>query len=97
MLCSVGDTGVVQRVHGWIGRKDRHSVSLDAVVHRAEGKTTPVKLTNLTDEGCRIETEDHLRIGERFEIAIPGVGKLRAQVRWALHDSAGARFIDEPA
>jgi len=87
----------VQRVHGWIGRKDRHSVSLDAVVHRAEGKTTPVKLTNLTDEGCRIETGDHLRIGERFEIAIPGVGKLKAQVRWALHDCAGAKFIDEPA
>jgi hypothetical protein len=89
-----GGDEIVHRVHDWTGRKERHAVALDAIVHRAGGSSAPVKLTNLTDQGCRIESEDHLRIGEHFEIAIPGVGKLKAQVRWALHDSAGAKFVD---
>jgi len=84
----------MHRVHDWIGRKERHPVTLDAVLHRAGGSSAPVKLTNLTDQGCRIEAEHDLDIGEHLEIAIPGVGKLKAQVRWALHDSAGAKFVD---
>ncbi|MBW0006544.1 MAG: PilZ domain-containing protein [Sphingomonas sp.] len=87
----------MQRVHGWIGRKDRHPVSLDAVVYRDEGESAPVRLTNLTDEGCRIEADHHFRIGERVEIAIPGVGRMKAQVRWALHKSAGAKFVGDQA
>ena len=43
------------RVHGWTGRKDRHPVAIDAVVHRNDGSKSPVKLTNFSDEGCRIE------------------------------------------
>ena len=85
----------MHRVHGWVGRKDRNPVSVDAVLHRAGGTSAPVKLTNLTDQGCRIEAKHDLRIGEHLEIAIPDVGKLKAQVRWALQDSAGAKFTDE--
>jgi hypothetical protein len=90
----IGGIEVVHRVHDWTGRKERHPVSLDAIVHRTDGRSAPVKLTNLTDQGCRIEAEHGLDIGEHLEIAIPGVGKMRAQVRWALHDSAGAKFVD---
>jgi hypothetical protein len=82
----------VQRAQGWVGRKDRHPVEIDAVVHRADGCSSPVTVSNLSEEGCRIEGED-LRIGERVEIAIPQVGRLNAQVRWALPGSAGARFL----
>lgn len=85
----------MQRMHGWIGRKDRNSVEIDAVVHRGDGSHWPVKLSNLSNEGCRIESEDDLRIGERLEIAIPKLGQRKAQVRWALPGSAGALFIAE--
>ena len=84
----------MHRVHDWTGRKERHPVALDAILHRSDGNSEPVKLTNLTDQGCRIEAEHDLDIGEHLEIAIPGVGKLKAQIRWALQDSAGAKFID---
>lgn len=83
----------MQRMHGWIGRKDRNAVEIDAVVHRGDGSRSSVKLTNLSHEGCRIESDDDLRIGERLEIAIPKMGQLRAQVRWALPGSAGAQFL----
>jgi len=83
------------RVHDWVGRKDRHPVGIDAVVHRADGSKSPVKLTNFSDEGCRIEAPDEFRIGERLQIAIPRMGQVKAQVRWSATGSAGARFVAE--
>ena len=83
------------RVQGWVGRKDRHPVEVDAIVHRSDGSKTPVRLTNFSDEGCRIQAEDEFRIGERLQIAIPRMGRVKAQVRWSLPGSAGAKFLAE--
>ncbi|HKP34184.1 MAG TPA: PilZ domain-containing protein [Sphingomicrobium sp.] len=85
----------MQRMHGWVGRKDRQSVAIDAVVHWNDGSTAPVKLTDFSDEGCRIEAEHDFRIGERMQIDIPRMGQVKAQVRWALPGSAGAMFLAE--
>lgn len=85
----------MERAHGWIGRKDRHHVEIDAVVHRTDGSKQPVKLSNLSDEGCRIDCDSGFSIGERLQIAIPRMGQIKAQVRWALPGSAGARFVAE--
>jgi hypothetical protein len=85
----------MRRIHGWVGRKDRHPVEIDAVAHRSDGSKAPVKLTNFSDEGCRIEAEDDFRIGERLQIAIPRMGQVKAQIRWSLHGTAGAKFLTE--
>lgn len=85
----------MQRMHGWIGRKDRESVAIDAVVHWNDGSSAPVRLTDFSDEGCRIEADHDFRIGERLQIAIPRIGQVKAQVRWALPGSAGAKFLAE--
>ena len=85
----------VQRMHGWVGRKDRHEVEIDAVVHHTDGSKSPVKLSNFSDEGCRIQSERHFSIGERVRIAIPRMGQVKSQVRWALPGSAGVRFVPE--
>ena len=85
----------MQRMHGWVGRKDRESVAIDAVVHWSDGSTAPVKLTDFSDEGCRIEADHDFRIGERLQIASPRMGQVKAQVRWALPGSAGAKFLAE--
>jgi hypothetical protein len=82
-------------MQGWVGRKDRHPVEIDAVVHRDDGSHENVKLSNFSEEGCRIEIDRDLRIGERLQIAIPRMGQVKAQVRWALPGSAGARFLAE--
>jgi hypothetical protein len=82
-------------MQGWIGRKDRHDIKVDAVVHRADGSEAQVRLTNVSDEGCRMATSDDFLIGERLSIAIPGMGKVEAQVRWALPGSAGAKFLSK--
>ena len=85
----------MERVHGSVGRKDRHPVAVDAVVHRTDGTKSPVRLTNFSDDGCRIEAEVNFRIGERLAIAIPRMGQMKAQVRWALPGKAGAKFLAE--
>jgi hypothetical protein len=82
-------------MHGWIGRKDRHPVAIDAVVYRDDGSKAPVKLADVSDDGCRIEGDNDFRIGERLSIAIPRMGQVKAQIRWALYDSAGAKFLAE--
>ena len=86
----------VHRMQGWVGRKDRQAVAVDAVVHSTDGTETPVRLTDISDEGCRIEAARDFRIGEQVEIAIPDIGRVGAQIRWALMGSAGARFLDDP-
>ena len=87
----------MERMQGWVGRKDRHLVEVDAVIHRADGSDVPAKVTNISDEGCRIESNEHFNIGERVTIAIPRMGTVRAQIRWSLPDSAGAKFLSEEA
>ena len=85
----------MERKQGWIGRKDRDSVEIDAMVHRTDGSSEPVTLTNFSSEGCRIETAGRFSIGERLQIAIPRMGRMKAQIRWALPGAAGARFVIE--
>lgn len=80
-------------MHGWIGREDRPEVAIDAVVHRDDGTKEHVTLSNLSPDGCRIESDRDFKIGERLKIAIPKMGRHKAQVRWALPGSAGARFL----
>jgi hypothetical protein len=86
---------VTLRGDGWVGRKDRHLVEVDAVLHRSDGSKTRARLTDLSDEGCRIEADSNLRIGERLQISMPRMGQVKAQVRWALPGSAGAKFLVE--
>jgi hypothetical protein len=83
----------VGHVESWIGRKERHPVGLDAVVHRTDGSKMSVKLSDFSDHGCRIDQADGLAIGERISIEIARMGRVKAQVRWALADSAGAQFL----
>ena len=89
------ETEIVHRMQGWVGRKDRQPVAVDAVVHEEDGTETTVRLTDISDEGCRVEGERDFRIGQRVQIAIPEVGRVSAQIRWALMGSAGAKFLND--
>jgi PilZ domain-containing protein len=85
----------MHRGQGWVGRKDRNDVDVDATVLRDDGAQVTVKLTNLSQEGCRLLSEEQFRIGEHISISFARVGAVRAQVRWALPGSAGTQFVDE--
>ena len=80
-------------MQGWIGRKDRFPVAIEAVVHRADGATVSVRLTDFSEEGCRMEGDD-FHIGERLRIDVPRLGMMTAQVRdaGAAADAIGSTF-----
>lgn len=82
-------------MHEWAGRKERHLVEIDAVAYRVDGTKISVRLTNLSEQGCRLDANDDFKIGERLSIAVPRMGQLKARVRWALAGSAGAQFLTE--
>ena len=85
----------MQRKPGWTGRRDRLPVEIEAIVQRTNGSRIPVKVSNFSDQGCRVETGEDFRIGERLQIAMPRMGSLKAQVRWCLPGAAGTRFLTE--
>jgi len=85
----------MQREPGWTGRRERVPAQIDAIVHRTNGRKIPVKVSNFSDQGCRVETAEDFRIGERLQIAVPRMGNMSAQVRWCLPGAAGTRFLTE--
>ena len=85
----------MSQVDELVGRKDRHAVEVDAVAHRADGTKAPVRLADLSNNGCRIESHVDFRVGERLQVAMPGMGYVRVQVRWTIPGRAGAKFLIE--
>lgn len=81
--------------HEWAIRRDRHPVAVEAEILRNDGSKLAVTLTDFSDNGCCIQGGNDFRVGEKLRIAIPRMGHVRAQIRWSLPTSAGARFIVE--
>ena len=87
------------REPGYIKRSPRVATQFEASVTDSDGGRVPVVITDLSREGCRLETDGSLNIGEKIEINVGRYGTYPAQVRWALGNEAGAIFltpIDSP-
>ena len=69
----------MQRAQAWARRKDRHPVEIEAVVQRTDGSKQPVKLSNFSDQGCRIEADGIFRQAMRKD----DVPFLRRWIMWA--------------
>ena len=82
-------------MHEWVRRKDRYPVEVDALIFRSDGRKTCVKLTDLSDSGCRIHFFKGPDLDERVQIAIPRMGMIKAKIQWIAGETAGARFIIE--
>ena len=82
-------------MHEWVKRKIRYPVEIDAVIFRMDGKKSCVKLTDLSDQGCKIHLLSELDVHERVQIAIPRMGMIKAKIRWVAGQTAGASFIIE--
>ena len=85
------------RMPDWANRKDRRQVRVTAVAYLADGTAVAVRVTNISYEGCELETDATLPIGEKLKIALPRLGEIYAQVRWALEGKAGIHFLLEEA
>ncbi len=84
------------RIDGWVNRNERRDIDITAVVVRDDGTSLPVRVRNLSYEGCQIDAGTMLRIGEKVTLTLPRMGEIKTQIRWAAADgTAGVRFIAE--
>lgn len=82
------------REPGQIKRAPRVDTRFDAQLTDSDGRRTSVVVLDLSREGCRLQTDQVLKIGERIELQVPKYGTFPAQVRWALEGEAGAVFLE---
>lgn len=76
---------------------DRQEVDLPAVARRSDGTKIPVRLLNISYDGCQLATKAWLEVGETIALDLARLGETAAEVRWASKNRAGARFtLDEP-
>jgi len=76
-------------------REQRRAVSLRAFAYRADGTTADAVLTNLSYQGCHVRCEIPFEIGERLDLAVVRLGRIRGEVRWAGRGQAGLRFVGD--
>jgi hypothetical protein len=86
---------MVQRGSACVRRRHRYPVDIETVVCRGDGTRIQAKVTDFSDQGCRIECGASFHVGERVQIVIPRMGHIKAQVRWIAAGTTGARFVTE--
>ena len=82
------------RESGVIQRAPRVATHYGAALTDADGGQIEVVVTDISREGCRLETDGSLEIGEQVEIKVERYGSFAAQIRWIAGKQAGARFLD---
>jgi hypothetical protein len=82
------------REPGHTKRAPRVDTRFKATLFDSDGGKHVVTVTDVSREGCRLETDEMLRIGEYVKLEVPKYGTFPAQIRWALGNEAGAVFLE---
>ena len=82
------------REPGHIKRAPRVDTNINASVTDSDGSSLDVVVLDISREGCRLEADGTLKIGEKIELNVPRYGTFPAQVRWAMGKEAGAVFLE---
>ena len=84
---------VDRELRDYSARGPRHSAELMAACRWTDGSSAAVLVTNLSYQGCEIRSSRALEQGETIWLALPGRGKIKAQIRWVKECAAGAKFL----
>lgn len=75
-------------------RAPRVDTNLAATVTDSEGAIVSVVVLDISREGCRLQTEGELHVGERIAINVDRYGSYPAEVVWAKGSEAGVVFLE---
>jgi hypothetical protein len=73
-------------------RQDRRAVELRGFGVRSNDEIVDIRVLNLSYDGCMIECETPLAVGEEIKLSVLGRGAIRAAVRWYKGRRAGLLF-----
>jgi hypothetical protein len=82
------------REPGEIKRAPRVDTRFSTSLIDSDGNSVSVMVIDISREGCRMETDGSLKIGEHVQLKVPKYGTFPAQIRWALGNEAGAVFLE---
>ena len=82
------------REPGHTKRAPRVDTRFKATLIDSDGGKHDVVVTDISREGCRLESDGLLKIGENVKLEVPKYGLFPAQIRWALGNEAGAVFLE---
>lgn len=76
-------------------RGERRPVRLKGFIALEHGSTSGVGVLDLSYDGCGIETQVALAVGQPVKLSVPGRGAIEANVRWYADGKAGLVFAPE--
>lgn len=86
-------TGELSVVSGTDARRSPRRIVNLAAALRDEGTSSwPVRIFDISEEGCRIETDAAIETGANVLIKLPGFEAKRSSVRWVKESQAGCEF-----
>jgi hypothetical protein len=89
------DSGPQDTTAGSSQRARRIPVSMDGVLIASDGVESPVRVTDLSSEGFRLELTDELIDGEQVQLRL-GRETIRGEIRWVRGKEAGGVFLQGP-
>lgn len=72
----------------------RNAVSIVAGLRLAVGQRFMVSVIDLSPIGFRIETGNHIELGSKVHLAIPGLNSLPAVITWSNNPIYGCAFLN---
>jgi hypothetical protein len=72
----------------------RRRVDGPAQLHHSGWYEVEVLIRDVSTSGFMAECHDPVRIGSHVSLEVPGIGSVKAQVRWQLGGRMGGMFLD---
>lgn len=72
--------------------EDRDEVFYRARAIGSDGKPVPLLIVNISPHGLMARCELPMHPGEALHVTLPGLGAVKAEVRWALGGRVGCQF-----
>ena len=77
-----------------VPRDHRDAVAIGGIAVLSDGSQIGVRLTDMSRQGCKVESDETLRIGAPLVLHAGPLDGVSASVRWSLFGTAGVRFTD---
>ena len=74
-------------------RTIRRKIDAEVILRRSLDQPYKVKLRDLSLNGCSVELVNHVQLGERLWIKLPGLDSIEGFVRWEENFRAGSDFL----
>ena len=74
-------------------RAERRSVELRGFA-LGPSRDSNICVSDLSYGGCRLRSEEAFKVGEVVELRVIRRGAIKAEIRWAADNDAGARFLN---